>query len=450
MLTGLVGADGANAEPADDGVESSEPLVIVIGGDLGLGGSRQPISATGGYRHGRLMPWTTLTAGIAPLLDGDINFANLETVVSDRRRLRPTPKAFNFMMHPNGVRHLVGVGFNVFSTANNHAIDFGQEGLRQTLGHLADLRGAGLLAAPGIGRGRANAMAPSLVRRKGRTIAISALGIGGGRLAAGSRRGRIGQMAYNAKDDFADTVTALGAQTADYRILSVHYGRERAVRPSRSAVAKLRDVAVRNAGIDLVVGHHAHVAAGVQQVDGKVIFYGLGNLLHLGMQDMAKFGPCRDYGLMARVYVAAGDDGRLHAYAIEAVPLTRMHDAARPMTGAKAARRIAMLNGLARGLDDAAGGARGLRFVAQADGSGLHCLPGADGVGGRVAQLCRGWQAPERKAYRRTAACGYVGQVAGRTKRRRAHPRYRRAKAKDRRRAKAARDFRTVLWRGGD
>lgn len=386
----FTGTHVAKATEKDVGKSDDDPaIVLVLGGDLGLGGSNQPISAKGGVRHGRLNAWSKMTQGIAPLLDGDIHFANLETVVTDRKRIAPSPKLFNFKMHVEGVRHLVGIGFNVFSTANNHSVDYGQVGMRETLRHLTDLKSAGLLAFPGVGQGREAAIKPSRITVKGREFAISALGIGRAGLESGA--GRFGQVGYSSQNDFIDAAKTLSDATGDYRILSVHYGQELQIRPSSRAVAKLRDVAVRDNGIDLVVGHHAHVAAGVQLVDDKIIFYGLGNLLHLGMQDMAKFGPCRDFGLIARVYLAPDQNGGLKAFAIEVLALTAMHVSARQMTGAAAAKRIAVLNGLARGLDHRASGSRGARFRQQADGSGLYCLAGARRLKGRIGALCSSW-----------------------------------------------------------
>ncbi len=395
----------AYADPEAGGSGPEEAIVLVIGGDLGLGGSNQPLTARGGIRHGRTIPFERVSRGIRPLLDGDVNFANLETVVTDKARLRPVGKLFNFKMHPAGARHLVDIGFNLFSTANNHAIDYGQSGMRETVRHLTALKREGLLAFPGVGRGRDALTRAALVSVKQARIAVLALGIGGVRV--GATHERYGQLGYSSMEDFDAGVRALAAATSDYRMLSVHYGQELQIRPSSAAIRKLRDKAVRDAGIDLVVGHHAHVAAGVQRIDNKLIFYGLGNLVHLGMQNMAKFGACRDFGLLARVFLARDTGGRLQARAVQVVPLTNMHDAARPLKGSAAAKRIAVLNGLARGLDAPGARAYGLRFRPQADGTGLHCLEGARSDVGRIGQLCAGWTEPVDGAGDiRTHGCG--------------------------------------------
>ncbi len=390
VVADLAMAEGASGTSSKDG-----SLVIVLGGDLGLGGGGQPVSPIGGYRHGKRIPWPSLTTGIKPLLSGDINFANLETVVTDKRKLSPADKLFTFQMHAQGARHLVDIGFNVFSTANNHSRDFGQRGMRETLRHLEGLRPAGLLAFPGLAAGQSAAIAPSFIKIKGATVAVSALGIGG--VQPGRDGRRIGQPSYRSNADFSETLSELAAAKADYKVLSAHYGRELSIRPSSLDVRKLRDDAVIKHEVDLVVGHHAHVAAGVQRVGRRLVLYGLGNLLHLGMQDMAKFGRCRDFGLIMRVHLTRNEGKRFSASAIEAIPLTRMHAMAEPVTPAAAAKRIAVLNGLANELDHKASGARGVRFKMNSQGHGVYCFEDAGGEQGKeVHPLCNAKSQPLR------------------------------------------------------
>lgn len=364
-----------------------EQLTLVIGGDLGLGGSGQRVDQRGARRHGKLYPWTALTERLAGLVDGDVNFANLESIVTTSNSLRPGRKAFTFRSHPTGVRHLVDIGFNVFSTANNHVGDYGAKGMWETLTELDKLRAHGLLAYPGLGATRDEAGRPAAVESKGQRLLFSAIGIGGWTPSNNVP----GILGYYSKRDFNEAVDRLASEDADYRILSVHYGIELDVRPSPQDIKRLRDQAIRNKGIDLVVGHHAHVPAGVQEINGRLIFYGLGNLLHPGMQDMSRFGPCRDYGLLAKIHLSSNETGQVSAMAVEVWPLERMHLRVQQMTGRKAARRIQVLNELAREFDDEKSGARGVRFLARENGSGLACLDGATNAGGRIGELCGDW-----------------------------------------------------------
>jgi hypothetical protein len=94
---------------------------------------------------------------------------------------------------------------------------------------------------------------------------------------------------------------------------------------------------------------------------------------------------------MARVHLKRSADGRLALRAVEAIPVTDTHYRPRRLSGEKGAARIHVLNALAATLDEEAGGARGLRFAPQRDGSGLYCAAGADGDGGKIGALCQGF-----------------------------------------------------------
>lgn len=423
-LPGEVEVSDDLPRPLGPGKAPLRYVTMVIGGDLGLGGSHQSVDPRGARKHGRLHGWQNLTAGLAPLIDGDINFANLETVVTANNRLRPASKTFNFKSHPHGVRHLVKMGFNVFSLSNNHAIDYGRAGMRETLKYVGEFRRDGLLASPGLGLSLREAGGPERFQFRESTFLISALGIGGPKPSGGSP----GILHHNAAGGFGNALTWLTSEPADYRILSVHYGAELAVRPTSHVVRKFRDQAVREAGIDLIIGHHAHVAAGVQEVGGKLVFYGLGNLLHPGMQNMARFNRCRDYGILAKLHLAGDGRGRLKAGAIEMYVLQDMHLRARAMSAPRSKARLAVLNQLARGLDHEPSGASGVRFRARSDGSGLACLQGAAAMGGPIGALCRTWADLPKPTVSATACGTRVATARSPSRRRlrkRAQPRKR-------------------------
>lgn len=374
--------------PIDDvSKPNADTLTLVLGGDLGFGGSGQPVVPSAALRHGTRIAFPDFTAGLRPLLTGDINFANLETVITDRNDLTPLVKAFTFRSHPSAVRHIVDLGMNALSMANNHAVDYGDAGLRETLRHLSVLREAGLQAAPGVGLGRAAALAPAEATVRGFKVRVSAIGIGAGYMGQRAADERPVMASYGSAADLQEMTSALAAADGDVRLLSVHYGIEMQVRPSAVDQRRLRDAA--NAGnVDIVAGHHAHVAAGVQDDNGRFLFYGLGNLLHPGMQDMARYGICRDYGVLARVHMQRAAGERFKVRAVEIVTLADMHLATRARTGADGRLRIAVLNHLAAGLDGTDAATRGVRFAPREDGTGLWCAPGATDDTGAVGRMC--------------------------------------------------------------
>lgn len=366
-------------------------VTIVVAGDTGFGSSNAPVHPTAAVRHGTRVPFDQMTSGVRDLIDGDINFANLETVITERNDLRPMSKAFNFRSHPNGVRHLVDIGFNLFSLANNHAVDYGRAGMASTLSAMAELPRDKVLASAGLGQNRSDALAPRTFEVNGARFAFGAIGIGNGGISPTETAA--GQLSYRRDEDFRDLISQLSSEDGTYRILSVHTGIERDVHPMRSDVERLRIIAAKENGVDLVIGHHAHVVQGIEFVEDKLIFYGLGNFMHPGMANMGRFGRCRDYGLVARVHlISETPEEPLKIAAIEALPITEMHAGPKLMGPGEARTRIAVLNGLAQRLDDEITGAIGVRFRVRADGTGLHCTQHADRLPGAVGSACRNLQ----------------------------------------------------------
>jgi poly-gamma-glutamate synthesis protein (capsule biosynthesis protein) len=378
-------------------------ITLILVGDTGFNRSLEPVKADGVDKHGAWQTWRQTLSGVRELIDADLAFANLETVVTDRNDLRPDSKAFNFRSHPNAVRELARAGFNLLSLANNHVGDYGIEGVRETLRHLEPLAREGVKGWAGAGLTREQAIRPAIAEVKGARVALSALGIG--HLRAGD--GRPGQA--TPYGDFDDVAALLADARAGYRILSIHQGLELRLDPDPAQMKRWRE-AVRDYDLDLIAGHHSHVAQGVEQIGGRLIFYGLGNFLHHGTQNMGALGLCRDWGMLARLHLLKGEDGRLAARAVEVVPLYDMHVRTVRLGPEKSRERIHALNALSARLDDARSGARGLRFAPQADGRGLWCAPGAGEEPGRLGALCRAYAEPappsREIAGRIQSACG--------------------------------------------
>src|SRR5262249_28964450 len=147
----------------------------VIVGDIG------PSAATDLRADPYGSHWAAALLEVQQEIDGDLNFMNLEGVVTDRADLPPDNKSekrpLHFRIHPRGLQYLVSRGFNLISLANNHSMDFGIAGLDETSRYVEALREYGPLAASGIGRNREQASAPQLIRVQGATVAFASIGI---------------------------------------------------------------------------------------------------------------------------------------------------------------------------------------------------------------------------------------------------------------------------------
>jgi poly-gamma-glutamate synthesis protein (capsule biosynthesis protein) len=390
-LTASVGTGQTVSSPS-----SLDQITIVLVGDAGFNPTDAKVDAKGMRKGTQMISFTDALSGVAREVGSDLAFINLETVITDRNDLAPETKgkgAFHFRSHPAALKALIDTGFNLFSLANNHAYDYGAPGIEETLYHLAVANAERAIAFAGIGSNFDEAVRPGCVDLEGTRIALGAIGIITGdqpQYRAGPNKA--GQASYRDKPDFEAVVEKLVAMPADYRILSIHYGLEGRVVPDERQLADWRGFAANEKGIDLILGHHPHVAQGVE-INGKsLIFYGLGNFLHPGTAEMTRFGLCRDYGLMAKVHLAR-QGGAWQVEAIEAIPLTNTQMKPERFKPEEAIKRLYALNHLAAELDDEKS-ARGVRFTPQADGSGLYCAAGAAELGGKLTTLCQGWHPP--------------------------------------------------------
>ena len=396
-------------------VQKDEPvrhISIVMVGDTGYAPSRAAPRPNTVSKHGHRLTFAQTTAKIRAEINGDVNFANMESVISDSARLRPFPKKYNFVTHSNGARHLVDVGFNLFSMANNHSYDYGAEGIRHSIKHADRLLDRGLLAHAGIGLNRTQAAAVPVFTSQKTRMAFGAIGIGAG--GGGIQRARAnsaGQLNLNNPSDVGLLMGNLRNADADYRILSVHRGPERYIRPGGGEIHSIRNKMLEQGDVDLLIGHHAHVTRGIEITNGRLVIYGLGNFLHHGTANMNGKGGCRDYSLIVRVHLAQKGSDKPQLAAIEALPINFTHLQTRRMKGAQAARRIAILNGLAAQFDNPKSGSRGVRFLTRRDGSGLFCTQAAD-QSDETRALCEGYDeqlhAPRRTYARAVNSCGRI------------------------------------------
>ena len=250
-------------------VPTGKAVTIAFGGDVHFtGSSRQALS-------GGLAPITPVLAG------ADIAVVNLETAVTDRGS--PAAKQYVFRAPANAFTALRSAGVDVVTMANNHGMDYGVQGLRDSL---AAARGLGV-ATVGIGLDATQAFAPYRTRVNGQRIAvIGATQVLDTWLAAAWSAGPGKPGLASAQDDerLLRVVRAARA-TSDTVVVDLHWGQERVgcpTAPQRSLAAR-----VVAAGADVVVGSHAHVLLGAGYLDGAYVDYGLGNFVFYATSDPA-------------------------------------------------------------------------------------------------------------------------------------------------------------------
>lgn len=237
--------------------------------------------------HGEWPIASVLARGENPLAalrsvfrQSDLTVVNLETAVTTSGVA--ADKSFTFRADPALLPALREVGVDVVSLANNHALDYGSEALAETLERS---RTAGLWTV-GAGADADEAYAPAILDTPGGTVAV----VGLSRvlpdtawMAAGGRPGLA--SAYQLEP--AVQAVAAAREAADFVVVTIHWGQERALCPDGNQL-RLADALVA-AGADVVAGHHSHVLGGIQQFEGAVVAWSLGNFLFA-----SRPGPGRD------------------------------------------------------------------------------------------------------------------------------------------------------------
>jgi poly-gamma-glutamate synthesis protein (capsule biosynthesis protein) len=216
-------------------------------------------------RYGSTYPW----AGLGPLLQGaDLAVANLESVLT--RQGKPMDKSYLIRAHPLWGQTLVAAGFDLVTLANNHALDFGQVGLEETLSTLRDLD----VATVGAGPSPEAARRPALFDLNGVRVAV--LGYLATRWYGSEDVPASDQLAWANPDALQADVRAVRDQV-DLVVVLLHAGTEYASIPSPDQV-NIAHAAI-DAGADLVAGHHSHVTQTVERYRDGLIVYGLGDAL---------------------------------------------------------------------------------------------------------------------------------------------------------------------------
>lgn len=226
-------------------VMPARPVGLVFVGDVMLG--RDVARALDG-------DWADAFADVRPLLvEADFAFANLESPLT---RAPFAGGRFDLRAPPEAIGALTAAGFDVVSLANNHAFDGGWAGVAETLD---TLRRAGVVALADP-----------------RTQDLGELALGDDLTV---RIGNLRVSFFALFDTGRPLDTSLiseAAARADVVVISIHWGAEYSPTTQRQRALSRELVA---AGADLIVGHGPHVLQAIENLDGALVAYSLGNFL---------------------------------------------------------------------------------------------------------------------------------------------------------------------------
>lgn len=211
------------------------------------------------------------------LQSADITAGNLETAITDRGTPEEN-KEYVYRGPKEALTPIKDAGFDFLSLANNHSMDYGWEGLNDTMDALDDID----IAHAGSGVDDVEAFTPAYIDSQGVTVGFVSLT----RVIPISKNVWKADKANPGLAESYSTERAVKAiqeakSHADLVVVMVHWGEERSDTPNK--FQKSLAYAYVDAGADLVVGSHPHVLQGFEKYKGKWIAYSLGNFVFPGM-----------------------------------------------------------------------------------------------------------------------------------------------------------------------
>ncbi len=201
------------------------------------------------------------------LIGADLTVTNLESVlISNGVAIKKTGPAIQ--ANPKTIEALKFAGFDLVTLANNHIMDFGEQGLNDTIKSCV---GNGIDFV-GVGKNLQQATQTFYKEIKGIKIAIINIAenewSSAGPKSAGAHPLNPISNYYKIKE---------AKENADYVFVVVHGGHETYDLPSPRMKETYRFFA--DAGANMVIGHHTHCYSGYEEFNGCPIFYSLGNFV---------------------------------------------------------------------------------------------------------------------------------------------------------------------------
>ncbi|MGW6648411.1 hypothetical protein AMK23_15705 [Streptomyces sp. CB02130] len=270
--SGPPAARGAGGQGAD----GPRPFTLLAAGDVLPHSSviDQAAADAGGAGY----DFAPMLAGVAPVVSGaDLAFCHMETVYGQEGG--PYTGYPSFKSPPEIATALRTTGFDSCSTASNHTLDDGAEGVRRTLDALDE---AGVRHA-GSARTAAEAARPTILPAgPGKGAAkVAHLAYTYGTNDIPLPAGRPWTVNVTDERTIVEEARAARRAGADVVVLSAHWGTEWQDEPD----AQQRELAERltastdqgHPDIDLVIGTHAHVPQAYEKVNGTWVVYGMGD-----------------------------------------------------------------------------------------------------------------------------------------------------------------------------
>ncbi len=214
-------------------------------------------------------------------VDPDLRMVNLETSITKSNDYWKG-KSIHYRMHPDNIACLTAAKIDYCSLANNHVLDWGYSGLRETLETLKKVN----IKSAGAGQNLTEAETPVVIEIEGKgrvivfSVGSSTSGIPFSWAASDDKPG------LNLLKDFSDeTVRNMKEkvqvikQQGDIVVVSIHWGGNWGYEIPKEQIEFAHKL-IDDAGVEVIHGHSSHHVKRVEVYKERLIIYGCGDFLN--------------------------------------------------------------------------------------------------------------------------------------------------------------------------
>lgn len=238
----------------------------------------------------------------------DLRIVNLETAITSAETHWPH-KEIHYRMHPQNIGCLSAARINACALANNHILDWGYDGLSETLRTLDEVH----ISRAGAGNNANEAAAPAVLNVAGKggvllfSFGSTTSGVFEEWRATETRAG------VNLLDDLSESTASRIAnqmrqfqQSGDLIIASIHWGGNWGYDIPRQQIAFAHRLIEE--GVALVHAHSSHHVKAIEVFKGCLILYGCGDFLtdYEGISGYERFRGDLGFMYLVDVHLQSG------------------------------------------------------------------------------------------------------------------------------------------------
>ncbi len=210
----------------------------------------------------------------------DVKLINLETSITKSNDYW-RGKGINYRMNPENIGCLTAAQIDCCALANNHVLDWGYSGLRETIATLKTAQ----IKTTGAGLNRQLAETPAIIEIKGQgRVLVFSGGVTTSGIPASWAAGQ-DKPGVNLLQDLSErTVEYIQKQVegvkqlGDVVVVSIHWGDNWGYEIPAQQI-KFAHQLMDYAGVDLIHGHSSHHVKGLEIYHEKLIIYGCGDFI---------------------------------------------------------------------------------------------------------------------------------------------------------------------------